>query len=190
MIRRGNRRHIPKEQKQLITTMSAHMSVPDIAAATDISERTIYRIIRTWRTTGDHVRIPLQLGRPRILTSFDVAYLEGLVARTPDIYLFELQECLYEATGLDVAKTTIRDALLRMGYVRPNGLGFNVKLDNTHLEDWFSWTKQLAIDIQRGGRWHGPPLECERGGMIFLSEASVILFFRQFASMAYFTSMC
>ncbi|KAK6981442.1 hypothetical protein R3P38DRAFT_3234215 [Favolaschia claudopus] len=123
--------------------MSAHMSVPDIAAATNISERTIYRIIRTWRTTGDHVQIPLQLGRPRILTSFDVAYLEGLVARTPDIYLFELQECLYEATGLDVAKTTIRDALLRMGYVRvhprkTNGLVSNVKLDNTHLEDWSS----------------------------------------------------
>ncbi|KAK6971351.1 hypothetical protein R3P38DRAFT_3242555 [Favolaschia claudopus] len=135
--------------------MSAHMSVPDIAAATDISERTIYRIIRTWRTTGDHVRIPLQLGRPRILTSFDVAYLEGLVARTHDIYLFELQECLYEATGLDVAKTTIRDALLRMGYVR-------VHISRTALEA--EENKRLGFQCEVGQH---PPRR-----LVFLDEAA------------------
>ncbi|KAJ7793161.1 hypothetical protein B0H14DRAFT_2174534, partial [Mycena olivaceomarginata] len=37
---------------------------------------------------------------------------------TPDIYLFELQNALAEATGLDVDKNTIRDALFRRGYTR------------------------------------------------------------------------
>ncbi|KAJ7869840.1 hypothetical protein B0H13DRAFT_1896462 [Mycena leptocephala] len=58
-----------------------------------------------------------KLGGPRILTPFDISYLEGLIQQTPDIYLVELQQCLFESTGLDVAQTTIRDALLRLGYM-------------------------------------------------------------------------
>ncbi|KAJ7923670.1 hypothetical protein B0H13DRAFT_1602333 [Mycena leptocephala] len=114
----GNRRHIPVEQKQLITIMANHMRPSEIAKAAPVDVRTVYRTLETWRTTGKHARIPLELGGPRILTPFDISYLEGLVQQTPDIYLVELQQCLFESTGLDVAQTTIRDALLRLGYTR------------------------------------------------------------------------
>ncbi|KAJ7670444.1 hypothetical protein B0H17DRAFT_843262, partial [Mycena rosella] len=107
----GNRRHIAPEQKRLITTMANYMSPREIATATHISKRTVYRTIATWRSTGKHAKVPLELGRPRILTPFDISFLEGLVLRTPDIYLVELQTHLYMSTGLYVAQTTIRDAL-------------------------------------------------------------------------------
>ncbi|KAJ6524183.1 Homeodomain-like protein, partial [Mycena capillaripes] len=112
-------RHIPRAQKQLVVIMKANGSPREqIAEATGFHIRTVDRILSTWRATGKVARVPLQLGRPRILTSLDVLFLEGLVERTPDIYLFELQNALAEATGLDVDKNTIRDALFRRGYTR------------------------------------------------------------------------
>ncbi|KAJ7687051.1 hypothetical protein B0H17DRAFT_1264894 [Mycena rosella] len=114
----GNRRHIPEEQKQLVVIMAHTMAPKDIAAATGIHRRTINRILETWRETGKCVRRPLELGRPRILTTFDVSFLEGLVLRTPDIYTFELQQALFVHTGLNVDKDTLRNALIRRGYTR------------------------------------------------------------------------
>ncbi|KAF8208068.1 hypothetical protein K438DRAFT_1574587 [Mycena galopus ATCC 62051] len=117
----GNRHHIPEEQKKLVVIMAQKippMPPKDIAAATNIHIRTIYRILETWCETGKCVRRPLELGRPRILTAFDVSFLEGLVLRTPDIYTFELQQALFVHTGLDVDKDTIRNALIRRGYTR------------------------------------------------------------------------
>ncbi|KAH9028438.1 Homeodomain-like protein, partial [Lactarius deliciosus] len=107
----GNRRHIPKEQKWLIITMSAHLSNHDIAVATEISERTIRRVLKRWRETGDVICRPLQAGRPRELTSLEVSYLEGLITRSPDLYLTELKECLEETYGVGVDERTISNSL-------------------------------------------------------------------------------
>ncbi|KAJ7117766.1 hypothetical protein C8R44DRAFT_925452, partial [Mycena epipterygia] len=68
----GNSRHIAPEQKRLITTMANYMSPREIVTATHISKRTVYHTIATWRSTGKHTKIPLELGRPRILTPFDI----------------------------------------------------------------------------------------------------------------------
>ncbi|KAJ7278879.1 hypothetical protein C8J57DRAFT_1304899, partial [Mycena rebaudengoi] len=51
MARRGNRRHIPPEQKQLITTMANHLKPKAIAQITHMHQRTVYRTIETWRKT-------------------------------------------------------------------------------------------------------------------------------------------
>ncbi|KAJ7612010.1 hypothetical protein DFH06DRAFT_1015558 [Mycena polygramma] len=114
----GNRRHIPDEQKRLVLVMASNTRPKDIAAATKIDIRTVYRIMETWRDTGKCTRRPLEMGRPRILTAFDVSFLEGLVLRTPDIYTWELQKALFIHTGLEVHKDTIRRALIRRGYTR------------------------------------------------------------------------
>ncbi|KAF8210949.1 hypothetical protein K438DRAFT_1457520, partial [Mycena galopus ATCC 62051] len=107
----GNRRHIPREQKDLVVTMARRLTPQQIAEATMISEHTVQQILLKWRTTGSTVQIPLELGRPRILTAFEVDYLEGLVLRTPDIYTYELQHALFMQTGLEISKHAIRDAL-------------------------------------------------------------------------------
>ncbi|KAJ7906682.1 hypothetical protein B0H13DRAFT_1619200 [Mycena leptocephala] len=112
----GNRRHIPVEKKQLLTIMANHMRPSEIAKAAHLDVHTVYRTLETWRTTGKHARIPLELCRPRILTSFDIFVVSS--SGLSDIYLVELQQHLFESTGLDVAQTTIRDALLRLGYTR------------------------------------------------------------------------
>ncbi|KAJ7439423.1 hypothetical protein B0H11DRAFT_1691621, partial [Mycena galericulata] len=108
----GNRRHIATEQKDLIIIMAARRTPgPAIAAATGIHLRTVRRTIATWRDTGRTLRIPLELGRPRILTALNISFLEGLIERTPDIYTFELQNALATTLGLEVSKNTIRLAL-------------------------------------------------------------------------------
>ncbi|KAJ7108311.1 hypothetical protein C8R44DRAFT_636892 [Mycena epipterygia] len=133
----GNRRHIPREQKQLVVIMANYKAPQEIADATQIHVRTVRRILQTWRTTGNCVRIPLELGRPRILTAFDVDFLEGLVLRTPDIYTFELQRALLLNTGLNVAKSTIRDAIIRRGYTRKTVRRLYRALQPIHIFDRF-----------------------------------------------------
>ncbi|KAJ7025432.1 hypothetical protein C8F04DRAFT_926867, partial [Mycena alexandri] len=107
----GNRRHIPKEKKDLIVVMANHRTPQELADITYISERTIQRVLRNWHRTGSTVKVPVQAGRPRVLTALDVNFLEGLVQRTPDIYTWELRRALFLQTGLEVSKGTIRNAL-------------------------------------------------------------------------------
>ncbi|KAJ7089963.1 hypothetical protein C8R44DRAFT_648564 [Mycena epipterygia] len=146
----GNRRHIPREQKQLVVIMANYKAPQEIADATQIHVRTVRRILQTWRTTGNCIRIPLELGRPRILTAFDVDV--GLLflgkkpdptghrqhyLRTPDIYTFELQRALLLNTGLNVAKSTIRDAIIRRGYTRKTVRRLYRALQLIHIFDRF-----------------------------------------------------
>ena len=68
----GNRRHIPKEQKDLVVQMSVHLKPRSIARVTGISPSAIRRIVRLWQKEGVTVRTPLQCGRPRQLSSLDL----------------------------------------------------------------------------------------------------------------------
>jgi hypothetical protein len=66
----GNFHYIPEEQKKLILTMSLRgMSNHGIEIATGIKTRTIRRLIKLWKLTGQVVKHPLEGGRPRALTS-------------------------------------------------------------------------------------------------------------------------
>jgi hypothetical protein len=80
-MRVGNRRHIPREQKQLLVIMANHKTPQEIAATTNLSERTVQRVLRKWRTTGDVVRIPLELGRHSIVV------VAGIVRRASILYV-------------------------------------------------------------------------------------------------------
>ncbi|KAI0691759.1 hypothetical protein BC835DRAFT_1278930 [Cytidiella melzeri] len=114
----GNRRHIPPEHKELVITMAATLSVRSIAHATGISERTVRRILQTWRETGEVCQRPYVDGRPRLLSMFNFLVLESLISRTPDIYLAELRDALLNIRGIDVCEQTIANALLRRRYSR------------------------------------------------------------------------
>ncbi|KAI0266032.1 hypothetical protein BGY98DRAFT_926746 [Russula aff. rugulosa BPL654] len=74
---------------------------------TEISERTVRRTLATWQQTGQVTRKPLQDGRPRILTSLEVLYLESLVQQRPDIYLSELRDHLQQVYNVEVNEITI-----------------------------------------------------------------------------------
>ncbi|KAJ7018493.1 hypothetical protein C8F04DRAFT_886907, partial [Mycena alexandri] len=97
--------------KDLIVVMANHRTPRELADITYISERTIQQVLRNWHRTGSTVKVPIQAGRPRVLTALDVNFLEGLVRRTPDIYTWELRRALFLQSGLEVSKGTIRNAL-------------------------------------------------------------------------------
>ncbi|TFK68633.1 hypothetical protein BDN72DRAFT_741151, partial [Pluteus cervinus] len=107
----GNRRFIHPAAKEQLVVMSAHMSASQIAAVTHISKRTVNRVIRLAKTTGAVIRKPLQCGRPRVLSSLDIAYLEAWIEHTPDIYVSELRELLAEHRDVDATEATIHTAL-------------------------------------------------------------------------------
>ena len=56
----GNRRHIPKAQKDLVVQMYAYLKPLSISLVTGISVSAIRRIIRLWQEKGVTVRTPLQ----------------------------------------------------------------------------------------------------------------------------------
>lgn len=68
----GNRRHIARPVKRLLLVMCKHLSTSEVAAATEISPRTIRRIRRLYATTGDVVKYNPQACRPRLLDGMDV----------------------------------------------------------------------------------------------------------------------
>ncbi|KAF8954278.1 hypothetical protein BDZ97DRAFT_1677231 [Flammula alnicola] len=108
----GNRRHISADVKRQLVYMSASLKPCEIAHITGISKRAINRLLELHRRTGCVVKKPLQSGRPRMLNALDIAYLEGLIERSPDLYLSELQAALLEARGVDASEETIRRSLL------------------------------------------------------------------------------
>ncbi|KIJ65310.1 hypothetical protein HYDPIDRAFT_88780 [Hydnomerulius pinastri MD-312] len=113
-----NRRHIPCAAKEQVVTMLAHMKPSQIACATGINARTIQRTMELWWKTGSVQRTPIEQGRKRKLNALDIAFLEGCIERTPDIYVSELQHELKEACGIDVSEPTITRALCRRGFSR------------------------------------------------------------------------
>ncbi|KAH9066998.1 hypothetical protein EDB83DRAFT_2223245 [Lactarius deliciosus] len=112
------RRHIHKAVKEQLVVMSGHLKSSAIARVTQISQRTVNRVLKLKQETGSVVRIPPTMGRPRLLNGLDVAYLERLVERTPDIFISELQFELYEARGVHVSSWTVQQALKQRGFTR------------------------------------------------------------------------
>ncbi|KAJ8461838.1 hypothetical protein ONZ45_g18152 [Pleurotus djamor] len=114
----GNYRFIHPEQKKLITTMSATMKATEIAKHTKIAPRTIYRVLKRWRTTGFVDTKDAVVGRPRELDGYVSAYIEGLVDRQPDIFLSEIRHALSTALNVDVSRQSISRSLYRRGWTR------------------------------------------------------------------------
>lgn len=54
----------------------------------------------------------------KLIWVIPVQYLEACVERTPDIYLSELGDALFEGCGVRVALGTIHNALERQGLTR------------------------------------------------------------------------
>ncbi|KAH9936516.1 Homeodomain-like protein [Fomitopsis serialis] len=114
----GNRRHISPEVKRQMVHMLAYLSPRKVARYHGVGVRTVQRVYALWASTGHVVRRRMQDGRPRVLSGIDAAYLESCVARTPDIYLDELQEMLLEGRHKEVSLSTISRTLYRRGWRR------------------------------------------------------------------------
>ncbi|EJF60806.1 hypothetical protein DICSQDRAFT_32689, partial [Dichomitus squalens LYAD-421 SS1] len=107
----GNRRNISDEEKRMVVIMAERLKPADIAEITRIRPSTVRKVLRLWRTTGEVSQRSHITGRPRALTGLEIAYLESLIERKPDMYLSELKQQLEAAYEVRVDETTISRAL-------------------------------------------------------------------------------
>jgi transposase len=93
------------------------LDLPDILACCGFSERTWYRVLKLWRTTGDVIPESNSLSRPGKLRSLDyedIHYLDFLIQQNPDYFLNELLSLLKTNRFISVHYTTIHQTLQRL----------------------------------------------------------------------------
>jgi hypothetical protein len=93
----------------------------DILFCCRMSERTFYRVLKLWRSTGDVITneaTNLILGRSQRLERDDVQYLLQLVKGNPDFFLDELLDLLKTNRFISIHFTTIHVELDRAGVSR------------------------------------------------------------------------
>ncbi|EGO04579.1 hypothetical protein SERLA73DRAFT_128607 [Serpula lacrymans var. lacrymans S7.3] len=89
------RHHIPKEQKILAYKLSCihGLSNRHVSRYLGISQRTIRRIRKTFRDTGEVGHQPACQGQP---CAFDgLEFLEGCIEKQPDMILSELLDSFF-----------------------------------------------------------------------------------------------
>lgn len=69
----GSRRNIPVETKRQMVILSANHSATAIAKVLHVSARTVRRVTRLARMTGNVTTANYPTGRPRMLSSLDLA---------------------------------------------------------------------------------------------------------------------
>ncbi|KAJ7852509.1 hypothetical protein B0H14DRAFT_3450780 [Mycena olivaceomarginata] len=108
---RGTKKDIPDEIKKLVVHLCTNPNrdrrrrQADVAQDLQISLSSVEKILARYRrdTRGIHTPPTLRVrGRPRNLNVMDVDFLIGLVQRTPDTYLYELQEELRELLAVEI----------------------------------------------------------------------------------------
>ncbi|KAJ7466516.1 hypothetical protein FB451DRAFT_413860 [Mycena latifolia] len=119
---RTNKKNISNETKQHVIHQcyNLHRKQKDIAVDLRIGLSSVERILTRYRRDSEGLSVPtLRVpGRPRLLHAADVDFLVGLVQRTPDMYLYEMQAELRERCDVDVCLWTIWTALRGRGYTR------------------------------------------------------------------------
>ncbi|KAL5514789.1 hypothetical protein ACEPAG_2105 [Sanghuangporus baumii] len=97
--------------------MNKKLSASQIAALTDISKTTVFRIIREFKRNGTVAAHELGFrGRPRVLDYIHTEFLFGSLSNLNDRYIDELRLLLQERWEKEVSDATIRRSLLRAGF--------------------------------------------------------------------------
>ncbi|KAK7021409.1 hypothetical protein VNI00_017360 [Paramarasmius palmivorus] len=108
----------PEKKKTYVTQYYQGLKPRTICTTSGYSLRAFYRLQKLYETTGQVTKRPLVPGAPRVLTSLQLDYLEGLIERTPDIYLSEMQDALWNVFEVDVDVKTISNSLRRRGFTQ------------------------------------------------------------------------
>ena len=93
------------------------LSLAEISDLLFMSERSVRRYIELYHSTGD-VECKKQAGPTCLLNDFEqITVMQSLIAK-PSIYLDEVQEHLFNATGTWVSLSTICRTVQRLGFTR------------------------------------------------------------------------
>ena len=83
-----------------------------------MSEQSVRRYVELYHSTGDVDSVKQKHGPDCLLTEFEqLNVLQSIIAK-PNIYLSELQEHLYDATGTWVSFSTIRRTVHQFNFTR------------------------------------------------------------------------
>ena len=94
------------------------VAAADIARFLYISERSVYRYVERFRTTGEVRKCYKTNGPACILSEHEEFIIVNSVLSSPGIYLRELQQKLSQSTGRWVHESTICRCLRRLGMTR------------------------------------------------------------------------
>ena len=94
------------------------MDANDIASLLHVSVKTVRRIVKLFLNTGDVEPSSRKNGPDRVLSEFDELVLVQCVSEKPSMYLHELQNELFRATGTWVDCATVCRTMKRLGFSR------------------------------------------------------------------------
>jgi transposase len=104
-------------RQRIVTALQSRHKRADIAARFDVSESSVYRLQRRWKTKGE-IAPKKRLGRGRAFKDEDLALLETLVTQHSDPTGASLVAAWQENTGKCVGLSTMHRALhqLKMSF--------------------------------------------------------------------------
>lgn len=94
------------------------MSAAEIAKLLLVSERTVYRYAERFRVCGDIRPFPKKNGPVSSVSEHEKVYLVDLVLSTPELYLREAQQKIFNYTGKWLHESTICRTLKKLGFTR------------------------------------------------------------------------
>lgn len=132
LIRSRQRYSSDLKRRVVYQAYTLKMETKDIAKSLDMPQRVVQRVLKCWREIGDVCQDPGRAGRALLMSpkSVDVRYFSlhvcklinlvmqlmlALIEHSPDIYLDEIQERLFEQHDLEVSLSTICRTLKRLG---------------------------------------------------------------------------
>ena len=118
----------------------------DVAKLMYVSERTVYRYVDRYRATGE-VRPSLKRNGPvKLLSEHEELLLTQLILAYPGIYLRELQQHLYNATGRWVAASTVCRTVHHLGMTRQRIKHLSIRQSEIKRAEF--WAEMTAFNTE------------------------------------------
>ena len=138
------------------------MDANDIVSLLYVSVKTVRRIVKLFLNTGDVEPSSRKNGPDRLISEFDELVLVQCVSEKPSMYLHELQNELFCATGTWVDCATVCRTLKRLGFSRKKiryvALQQSEEQRITFMAEMVALNPQMLIWIDETG--------CERRNLI------------------------
>jgi transposase len=140
---------VPESVQWIIVRLSPSMSAEEVAMYTDVGVRTVKKILSHFAQTGEVIsRNPAKLHLHRALTDYDIEvsttispvslsitsiqHMFAALDKTPDLYLEEMRQDLFQRCGVLLDTSTIWRTLIKGGYTMKRSIHLFPAVDFPH----------------------------------------------------------
>ena len=116
------------------------MSPASIAEILFLAERSVYRYLALFNSTGSVDPKEHNSGPPEALNDFEQFTILQSLIHKPTLHLNEVQEKLFETTGTWIHQSTICRTIKKHGFTLKK-----VQYSSVKLSDWSSWLKSQFL---------------------------------------------